>query len=66
MAMITVKLNGLWIPMEVDVLLLRRAVVLPDHAIFSNGFFHLFCPNQPTVLTLENIDRREEDTMNDE
>ncbi|KAE9013458.1 hypothetical protein PR001_g15402 [Phytophthora rubi] len=63
-AVISVRLNGLWMPLEIDILslrrALRRALRLPDHDIFSRGIYHEFTPAQPTNASMDDEDHAEE------
>lgn len=62
-AVVKIRLNGLWMPVEVDYLSLRRAIGLPDHDIFSRGIFHDFTSSQPTNAVMEDEDHQEDDLM---
>ncbi|KAE8886927.1 hypothetical protein PF007_g21913 [Phytophthora fragariae] len=63
-AVISVRLNGLWMPLEIDILSLRRAIRralrLPDHDMFSRGIYHEFTPAQPTNASMDDEDHAEE------
>ncbi|KAE8979880.1 hypothetical protein PF002_g14625 [Phytophthora fragariae] len=59
-AVISVRMNGLWMPLEIDILSLRRALRLPDHDIFSRGIYHEFTPTQPTNASMDDEDHAEE------
>ena len=63
---ITVCMNGKWIPLQVDVVSLRRAVGLPDHRIFTRGIFHEFRPPEASNPTLEDEDHQTEQLANGE
>ncbi|OWZ15293.1 hypothetical protein PHMEG_00011101 [Phytophthora megakarya] len=55
------KQRGVWFPVEVDVVSLRRAVGLPDHKLFTAGIFHSFTPNQPTNPNMEGEEHKDND-----
>jgi hypothetical protein len=61
-ATIQVKFNGLWMPLEVNILSLRPALGLPDHDIFSRGIFHDFTPAQPTNGQMDDEDHAEDES----
>lgn len=58
---VTIKLNGLWLPIVVDARSLRRAVGLPEHGIFLDGIFHAFQPTVPTNAATEDVDHQATD-----
>ncbi|OWZ23612.1 hypothetical protein PHMEG_0001464 [Phytophthora megakarya] len=60
-AVIKLLWSGVWVPVEVDVVLLRRAVWSPDHNLFPAGIFHSFTPNQPTNPNMEDEAHKDND-----
>ncbi|KAL3663846.1 hypothetical protein V7S43_011259 [Phytophthora oleae] len=63
--MVTIKMNGLWIPVEVDIISLRRAIGLPDHDIFTQGIFHQFNPAPATNPGMQNVDHLDDEDIDD-
>ncbi|KAF4033765.1 hypothetical protein GN244_ATG14320 [Phytophthora infestans] len=63
-ATVSVRFNGLWMPLEVDILSLRRALRLPGHDIFSRGIYHEFTPTQPTNGMMNDQDHADDEPMN--
>lgn len=60
-AIVQIKLNGLWVPVEVDKRSLRRALRLPDHDIFTDGIFHAFEATTPSNAAMEDVDHQDPD-----
>lgn len=56
----------MWIPVEVDVVSLRRAIGLPDHDIFTSGIYHEFTPTAPSQPNLEDFEHKEEEEHEEE
>ncbi|ETN01576.1 hypothetical protein PPTG_17037 [Phytophthora nicotianae INRA-310] len=60
---VKIKLNRLWMPVEVDIISLRRAIGLPDHDMFTQGIFHEFNAPPPTNPTMQDVDYLEDEEM---
>ncbi|KAL3660763.1 hypothetical protein V7S43_014166 [Phytophthora oleae] len=63
--MVTIKMNGLWMPVEVDIISLRRAIGLPDHDIFTQGIFHQFNPAPATNSGMQDVDHFDDEDIDD-
>ncbi|KAF4043112.1 hypothetical protein GN244_ATG04587 [Phytophthora infestans] len=60
------KWSGVWIPVEVDLVSLRRAIGLPDHDIFTSGIYHELTPTAPSQPNLEDFEHKEEEEHEEE
>ncbi|KAE8987083.1 hypothetical protein PR003_g22288 [Phytophthora rubi] len=50
-------------PVEVDIISLRRAIGLPDQDIFTKGIFHQFNAEAPSNPTMPDIDHQDDESM---
>ncbi|KAF4136909.1 hypothetical protein GN958_ATG13899 [Phytophthora infestans] len=62
-AIVSIRVNGLWMPLEVDILSLRRALRLTDHDLFSRGIYHEFTPTQPNNGMMNDEDHADDEPM---
>ncbi|KAE9316823.1 hypothetical protein PR003_g18628 [Phytophthora rubi] len=60
---VMIRLNGLWMPVEVGIISSRRAIGLPDHGIFTQGIPHQFNAEAPSKPTMPDTDHQYDESM---
>lgn len=60
------KMNGAWVPVQVDIRSLSQALGLPDYDIFTTGIFHEFMPSVPTKAEMGYVDHLDEEEAQDD
>ncbi|OWZ01888.1 hypothetical protein PHMEG_00026652, partial [Phytophthora megakarya] len=62
---VSIKMNGHWMPVEVDIISLRRAIGFPDHDILTQGIFHQFNPAPATNPAMQDVDHLDDEDIDD-